>query len=157
VVAASMFNFMPAAAASRRSLDRAEARWGTQTRSARTPSRNRACDDRPLRRNARRGRPAVPRPTPSPSRSRAPCPTTHPKASTLTACAMACVSWSSKSQLHALDHGCRGFHLGACARGVGLEVLVEKPRELFRGGVVGRFVAQLSRGRRISWVRWGLR
>ena len=41
---------------------------------------------------------------------------------------------------HASGFRRRGFHLGAGAGGVGLEVLVEETGELFRGGVVGGFV-----------------
>ena len=42
--------------------------------------------------------------------------------------------------VHASGFRRRGFHLGARAGGVGLEVLVEETGQLFRGGVVGGFV-----------------
>jgi hypothetical protein len=68
-------------------------------------------------------------------------PNTHTKASTPTAWAMGCVLWSSKSQfIHPSAHGRRGFHLGARACSVSLEVLVEEAGEFFCGGSVGGFV-----------------
>ena len=56
------------------------------------------------------------------------------------ACATGCVLWSSKSQFMPSRHGRCGFHLGARTCGVGLEVLVEQPSELFRGSIVRSFV-----------------
>ena len=60
--------------------------------------------------------------------------------------------------VHPSGHGRRGFHLGARAGGVGLEVLVEEAGEFFRGGVVGGFVGPGVRaGRGFPTARRGHR
>ena len=45
-----------------------------------------------------------------------------------------------EESVHRLGFRPRGFHFGARACSVGLEVLIKQPRELLRGGVVGGLV-----------------
>ena len=56
-----------------------------------------------------------------------------------TACRCASTCSSSKSQPMRQTMGAAGFHLGARACSIGLEVFVEEAGELFRRGVVSGF------------------